>query len=249
MGDEKMKEKILTLKAWIDEASTITFFTGAGMSTESGIPDFRSTGGFYDGDENREYYISNYYYQKHPKDFWKRYKEIFELKLMGGYLPNSGHSFIKDLEDFGKKVFVLTQNVDGLHTKAGSFDVTELHGTIQSATCPKCKTSFDLEFINQHDIPRCPNDQFILKPDVVLFGDEVKSFDSALNKAYAADLFIVMGTSLEVYPVNQIPLYISRSEGIKRVIINKESTKMDDKFHLVFHEKIGDVIKEIKIGS
>lgn len=148
------------------------------ISTESGIPNFRSSGGFWKEGENREYYISKCYFERNPKDFWKKYKDIFELKLMGNYKPNTGHLFIKELEEKGKNITVLTQNVDGLHQKAGNQHVIELHGTLQSATCPKCKTKYDITFINQHEIPRCTKENakgkkcdFILKPDVVLFSD------------------------------------------------------------------------------
>jgi NAD-dependent deacetylase len=242
-------EKIKELAQIIQNAKNITIFTGAGMSTESGIPDFRSKNGIYSQEENVEHYISEYYFNKNPKDFWLKYKRIFSLKLMGNFAPNKGHLFLKELEDMGKNVTILTQNIDGLHHKAGNSNIIELHGTLQTATCPKCKTTYDLTFINAHDIPRCNKTScnFILKPDVVLFGGMVQHFDKALDKAYNSDLFIAMGTSLEVSPVNQIPVYLSyEAPKSKKVIINKTSTKMDDLFDIVIHEGIGNTVTKIK---
>jgi NAD-dependent deacetylase len=153
----------------------------------------------------------------------------------------------------GKKVNVLTQNIDGLHRKAGSSDIIELHGTLQYATCPKCKKKYNLAYINDCVIPRCKKTNakgnvcnFILKPDVVLFGDEVKGYEEALQKAYDADLFLTLGSSLKVYPVNQIPMMLSRAPGIKKVIINKEATIMDKYFDLTIHDSIGATINTLK---
>ncbi|AIE59982.1 NAD-dependent protein deacylase [Bacillus methanolicus] len=247
-----MKE-IKELAQIIKNAKTITIFTGAGMSTESGIPDFRSDNGIYSQEDNVENYISEYYFEKNPKDFWSKFKRIFSLKLMGNFDPNEGHLFLKELEEMGKNVTILTQNIDGLHHKAGNSDIIELHGTLQTATCPKCKTKYDLKFINEHVIPRCNQTNkkgevcnFILKPDVVLFGGMVQHFEEALNKAYKSDLFIAMGTSLEVYPVNQIPVYLNSAPEIKKAIINKSPTKMDYLFDIVIHEGIGDTVAKIK---
>jgi NAD-dependent deacetylase len=246
-------EKIKELAQIIKNAKHITIFTGAGMSTESGIPDFRSDNGIYSQEENVENYISEYYFEKNPKDFWSKFKRIFSLKLMGNFEPNKGHLFLKELEDMDKHVTILTQNIDGLHHKAGNSDIIELHGTLQTATCPKCKTKYDLKFINAHEIPRCNHAikkgevcNFILKPDVVLFGGMVQHFDEALNKAYKSDLFIAMGTSLEVYPVNQIPVYLDQAPHIKKAIINKSPTKKDHLFDIVIHEGIGDAVTKIK---
>ncbi len=148
-------EKINELAQIIKNAKNITIFTGAGMSTESGIPDFRSDNGIYSQEDDVEHYISEYYFHKNPKDFWVKFKRIFSLKLMGNFEPNKGHLFLKELEDIGKNVTILTQNIDGLHHKAGNSNIIELHGTLQTATCPKCKTKYNLKFINEHDIPRC----------------------------------------------------------------------------------------------
>jgi NAD-dependent deacetylase len=245
-------DKIKEFTQWIIDAKTITVLTGAGMSTESGIPDFRSENGIYAQEENVEHYVSEYYFKTHPVDFWHKFKRIFSLKLMGNFAPNQGHLFLKQLEDMGKKVTILTQNIDGLHGKAGSSRVIEIHGTLQTATCPKCQTKYDLAFINSHDVPRCEqrteNGKIcneILKPDVVLFGGLVKRLDEALDAALESDLFIAMGTSLEVTPVNQIPFYVStESPRTYKVIINKTPTRMDHLFDLVIHEGIGETVKK-----
>ncbi|WP_199426218.1 NAD-dependent protein deacylase [Thermaerobacillus caldiproteolyticus] len=246
-------EKIKELAQIIKNAKNITIFTGAGMSTESGIPDFRGDNGIYSQEEDVENYISEYYFNRNPKDFWAKFKRIFSLKLMGNFEPNKGHLFLKELEDMGKNITVLTQNIDGLHHKAGNSNIIELHGTLQTATCPKCQTKYDLKFINEHDVPRCNKTNkkgevcnFILKPDVVLFGGMVQKFDEALNKAYNSDLFIAMGTSLEVSPVNQIPVYLSyQAPKIKKAMINKTPTKMDHLFDIVIYEGIGDTVTKI----
>jgi len=248
-----VEESLKKLANDIKKSKTITVFTGAGMSTESGIPDFRSTTGMWEEDRKREYYISKSYYQGYPKDFWKKFKDIFSLKMMGEFQPNSGHLFLKELENMGKNVHILTQNIDGLHEKAGSSDILNLHGTLQTATCPKCKRKYNLDYINDAILPRCKKSNakgkvcdFILKPDVVLYGDEVNGYEKALEKAYDADLFLTLGSSLKVYPVNQIPMMLSRAPGIKKVIINKEPTGMDRYFDLTIHQSIGETIHSLK---
>ncbi|MDP4103374.1 MAG: NAD-dependent protein deacylase [Bacillota bacterium] len=233
------------LAEMIQASQKLVFLTGAGISTESGIPDFRSSGGIY-ANGNVEHYISRYFYNKSPKDFWKHFKEIFQLKMLGNYEPNNGHLFIKALEDMGKEVTVLTQNIDGLHQKAGSKHVLELHGTLRSAHCPKCKRVYNLEYTLKNDIPRCELDDFILDTDVVLFGDAIKHFDEAINAVESCDLLIVMGSSLNVTPVNAFPEYAKRSWNTKLAIINKEETIKDRYFDVVIHEKIGKAVRNLR---
>lgn len=247
-------DKIKKFAQWIMDAKKITVLTGAGMSTESGIPDFRSENGIYAQEENVEHYISEYYFNNHPVDFWHQFKRIFSLKLMGNFAPNQGHLFLKRLEDMGKKVVILTQNIDGLHEKAGSTNVIELHGTLQTATCPKCQTKYDLAFINSHDVPRCVRTlengetcNEILKPDVVLFGGMVSRFEEALQAADGSDLLIAMGTSLEVAPVNLIPAYVAaEAPHIRKVLVNKTPTKMNDLFDIVLHAGIGETVAKVQ---
>lgn len=248
-------EQIKTLAKWIKESKNIVFMTGAGISTASGIPDFRSKNGKYAEDVNREIYISRSFYNSKPKVFWQKYKEIFQIKLAGNYKPNDGHLFIAELEKEGKEITVLTQNVDGLHQKAGSSRVLELHGTLKTASCPKCKTIYNLEYIMENEIPRCNRQaskgtcDFILSPDMVLFGDPVKSYRQAEDVLEEADLLIVMGTSLQVTPVNSLPRYFVyvmndwEDKEPKMAIINAEPTEKDSLFSLAIHS---DIIKEVQ---
>ncbi|WP_088361976.1 NAD-dependent protein deacylase [Bacillus cereus] len=243
---------IKQVKQLIEQSKKIVLFTGAGISVPSGLKDFRSSNGLWTNNESFESIISLSYFKSKPKEFWKYYKEIFESKLLQNYLPNKGHQFFSDLEKKGKEVTVITQNIDGLHTKAGSTDVLEMHGTLQTATCPKCKSKYDLEYINNNNIPRCSKVNgkgnicnFILKPDVVLFGDSIHHFNEALDKAYEADLFIVVGSSLEVWPVNQIPEIITGTD-IPTIIINKSETNMDKYFRICIHDDIVNTIEKVE---
>lgn len=233
----------------IARANMIAVLTGAGMSTESGIPDFRSENGIYAQEEDVEYYLSEYYFAKNPVDFWQRFKRMFSLKLMGKFAPNAGHLFLRQLEEMGKQVTILTQNIDGLHKKAGSTNVIELHGTLQTATCPACGAKYDLAFINSQDVPSCKRGTCgeILKPDVVLFGGIVPRIDEAFAAAAKSELLLAMGTSLEVTPVNQIPLYVAaESPSTYKAIINKTPTRMDHAFELVIHGGIGDTVAKLR---
>ncbi|AGT31982.1 NAD-dependent deacetylase [Geobacillus genomosp. 3] len=235
------------LAQWIREADTIAVLTGAGMSTESGIPDFRGENGIYAHEENVEHYLSEYYFEKDPIDFWRRFKQLFSLKLMGGFAPNDGHRFLRWLEDIGKRVVILTQNIDGLHVKAGSTHVIELHGTLRTATCPSCGKTYELAFVNRNDVPRCNECRAILKPDVVLFGGFVPHIEEAFAKAAESDLFLAMGTSLEVAPVNQIPFYVAaESPATRKVLMNKTATRMDGIFDLVIYGGIGETVAGVR---
>lgn len=247
-------EHIQQLTQLIREAKKITFFTGAGISTESGIPDWRSSNGLYTQNKKHQDLVSVSYFQSNPKGFWKAYKEIYNIKLLNSYEPNSGHRFITKLQEQGKDVTVITQNNDGLHTAAGTKRVYEVHGTLTDASCPKCKTVYDLDHINNNDIPRCIRINskeeacnFILRPDIVLFGDQIKHYNESLDNAYASDLFIVMGTSLEVGPINSIPQYIGRTD-IPMVLINKDKTNFDDLFDFCIYSGIGETLKEVEKG-
>ena len=247
------------LADWILNSRNIVFFTGAGMSTASGIPDFRSTGGLWKEDIKRETYISRSFFNQYPKVFWEKYKEIFQVKLLEQYEPNEGHHFIAGLEQQGKKVTVLTQNIDGLHQKAGSTNVLELHGTLKTATCPKCQSVYDLDYIMGTPVPRCERQtakgpcHFILNPDVVLYGDAVHKFSEAEEVLKKADVFIVMGTSLQVSPVNTFPEYYSfyaskgrNNKECQMALINRESTEKDDVFPVVYYDDIISAVESLK---
>lgn len=188
----------------LEKAKKITVLTGAGASTESGIPDFRSANGLY-ADANVEMYLSRGYYNRSPKEFWKHYKEIFQINTFHQYKPNRGHRFLAELEEQGKDITILTQNIDGLHQLGGSKHVIDLHGTLQTAHCPKCKAGYDLQYMIDHEVPRCEKCNFILNPDVVLYGDTLPQYQNAVKRLYETDVLIVMGTSLKVQPCRFIP--------------------------------------------
>lgn len=248
----KKNDQVQEVEELIREGNHLVVLTGAGMSTASGIPDFRSDNGIYETTENPERYLSRYYYNGYPKDFWVHYKEIFSLKLMGNYQPNAGHYALATLNE-NHKVTVLTQNVDGLHQQAGSRQVFEMHGSIQMATCPKCKTRYDLNYINKEAFPRCSKTngkgrvcQFILKPDVVLFGDDVRHYKEAEEAIRQADIFIVLGSSLLVKPVSELPSLAKRM-GVKSILVNRESSPKDTLFDYVFHEEIDTFFSKLNI--
>jgi NAD-dependent protein deacetylases, SIR2 family len=227
------------------EAQKITVLTGAGISTASGIPDFRSRNGLYDNNIDIDTILSEQQFQMNPEKFWGYYKKIFRVKLTQHYKPNFGHLYLQELEKQQKEVTILTQNVDGLHRKAGSKNVYELHGTIEKAFCPFCKREYSLYYIVKEDIPKCSNDYTILKPDVVLFGGKVRHMEKAYESASETNLFLTMGTSLTVYPVRDIPGYMQNAKGIKKVIINKEPTRFDSIFNYIVHEDINTALQQI----
>ncbi|MBH5320475.1 NAD-dependent protein deacylase [Paenibacillus sp. GSMTC-2017] len=230
----------------IRKAKKITVLTGAGISTASGIPDFRSRGGLYDNKVNVEDALSEQQFQENPELFWEYYKDIFNIKLTNQYEPNFGHTYLRELEEGGKGVTILTQNVDGLHRKAGNKHVYELHGTIEKAYCPYCHQAYSLDDVLKGNVPRCLNDSTILKPDVVLFGGVVKHMEEAYEKTVESDLFLTMGTSLNVYPVRDIPSYVQHASRTTKIIINKEGTRSDYMFNHVIHEDINAALKKIK---
>lgn len=243
---------IQQLSEQIQKANHIALLTGAGVSTASGIPDFRSADGIWEQDHSREYYMSNEYFRHNPIDFWAKYKSIFQMKLLGDYQPNAVHYFFKELEDEGKGVSVITQNVDGLHMQAGNQRVIEYHGTLKTATCPTCNTTYDHNYMMEHETPRCET-KFgstpcgdILKPDIVLFGDPITEHDRAEAMIDQADLLLVLGTSLFVMPFNFLPDYAKYSRNIPTAIINREPTSKDYMFDVVINDDLTEVIEYLK---
>lgn len=230
----------------IKQAKRITVLSGAGISTASGIPDFRSPNGIYSKVNNVEYLLSETFYTKQPKDFWVSFKDIFLMDRMQQYEPNIAHIVLAELEASGKEVTIITQNVDGLHRKAGSNHILEAHGSIDSAHCPKCKRSYDLNYVMFHHIPRCEHDNFILKPDVVLFGGMVRHLEEAFTASEQCDLFLTLGSSLQVYPVKELPFYANRSAQARSAIINYEATELDYLFDIVIHDDLVSSFKYIK---
>ena len=235
--------RLQKLKAWIQESSRIVFFGGAGVSTESGIPDFRSTDGLYS--QHFEYppeqIISHSFYLRDPAYFFRFYREKM---LPLGFEPNVTHRKLAQWEKDGKLLAVVTQNIDGLHQKAGSQNVLELHGSVLRNYCMQCGKFFPAEFvINSKDIPRCSCGG-IVKPDVVLYEEPLNEdvIEKSIQAIENADLMIVAGTSLTVYPAAGLVNYY---RGNRLVLINRERTPFDDQADLVFHESLGTVFHSL----
>lgn len=238
-----MHSNIETLKSWIDESHKIVFFGGAGVSTESGIPDFRSVDGLYHQkfDYPPETIISHSFYLKNPAYFFRFYREKM---LPLGFEPNVTHRRLAQLEQEGKLLAVVTQNIDGLHQKAGSKRVYELHGSVLRNYCTRCHKFFPAAFVkNAPGIPRCPCGG-IVKPDVVLYEESLDEdcITKAVQAIQAADLLIVGGTSLTVYPAAGLIRYYT---GQRLVLINRDETPYDDYANLVLHESLGDVFSQV----
>ena len=238
-----MHSNIETLKNWIAESNNIVFFGGAGVSTESGIPDFRSVDGLYHQkfDYPPETIISHSFYLKNPAYFFRFYREKM---LPLGFAPNITHRRLAQLEQEGKLLAVVTQNIDGLHQKAGSKRVYELHGSVLRNYCTRCYKFFSAEFVkNAPGVPRCPCGG-IVKPDVVLYEESLDEdcITKAVQAIQAADLLIVGGTSLTVYPAAGLIRYYT---GQRLVLINRDETPYDDYANLVLHESLGDVFSQV----
>ena len=249
MNNDKNKNmtKISQLQEIIDNSHNIVFFGGAGVSTESGIPDFRSESGIFKSLEKYgatpERLVSHSYYVDHTEEFYNYYKENL---VFNDANPNPAHLKLAELEKAGKLKAVITQNIDGLHQKAGSEKVLELHGSIHRNYCQICNKEYDLDYILESDgIPRCECGG-IIKPDVVLYEEPLDNFvlNSAVHYISDADTLIIGGTSLVVYPAAGLINYFN---GSKLVLINKSETPYDNLASLVINEAIGETLEQIKI--
>ena len=233
-------QKIETLRQWVGEARRMVFFGGAGVSTESGIPDFRGVDGLYHQKfrEPPETIISHTYYQKHPDVFFEFYRTRM---LYPDAKPNIAHRTLARWEQEGRLAAVVTQNIDGLHQMAGSKAVYELHGSVHRNICRKCRAQYDLEqLMRMEHIPVCPKCGGRVKPDVVLYeeGLDPETIYGAVEAIRRADVLIVAGTSLTVYPA---AAFLDDYMGKRLVLINKTPTPRDGIADLVLHEKLGDV--------
>lgn len=236
-------EKIEQLKQLIEEADNIVFFGGAGVSTESGIPDFRSKDGLY----NQQYkyppeeILSHRFFINNTEEFYKFYRAKMNPL---GYEPNTCHQKLAELENRGKLKAVITQNIDGLHQKAGSKTVYELHGSVHRNYCMKCGKFYNGEYVfNSKRVPTCECGG-IIKPDVVLYGEGLDEgiLENSINAISNADLMIVGGTSLTVHPASGLVNYF---RGRNLVLINKDSTSYDRYAHLVINDSIGKIFERI----
>lgn len=231
------------LRQWVSESSRIVAFTGAGVSTASGIPDFRSRDGLYSQhfDYAPEEIISHHFFQQNPSYFYRFYKEKM---LPLEHEPNITHRTMARWEQEGKLLAVVTQNIDGLHQKAGNQRVFELHGSVLRNYCQRCGKLFSGEYVkNAPDIPRCDCGGMI-KPDVVLYEEQLDQdiLYGAVNAIRQADLMIVAGTSLVVYPAAGLLEYYS---GNRLVLINRDETPYDCRADLVFHEDLTQVFSQL----
>lgn len=237
-----MKE-LEQLKTWIAESDNIVFFGGAGVSTESGIPDFRSVDGLYNQqyDYPPETIISHSFYRRNPEEFYRFYKNKM---LFPKARPNEAHLVLARLEQEGKLRAVITQNIDGLHQAGGSKEVMELHGSVHRNYCTRCGRFYGLrEILAMDGVPRCECGG-IIKPDVVLYeeGLDQEILQKSVSYIRHADVLIVGGTSLTVYPATGL---IDYYQGHKLVLINKSVTPMDSRADLIISGKIGELFSQI----
>ena len=239
-----MTEEIRKLKEWVDASNNIVFFGGAGVSTESNIPDFRSVDGLYN--QNYDYppetILSHTFFVHNTEEFYRFYKDKM---MIPDARPNAAHKKLAEWERQGKLKAVVTQNIDGLHQAAGSKKVFELHGSVHRNYCTKCGKFFGPEYIMASDgVPKCDSCGGLIKPDVVLYeeGLDNETITGAVNAISQVDVLIIGGTSLVVYPAAGL---IDYYRGHKLVLVNKSSTPRDKIADLVINGKIGEVFSQL----
>ena len=238
-------DSISALQDIVSASSRMVFFGGAGVSTESGIPDFRSADGLYNQLHSvpPEVLISHTYYKQHPEEFFDFYKSKM---LVTGAKPNKAHRWLAEAESKGRLIAVVTQNIDGLHQAAGSKKVYELHGSVHRNYCEKCGKFYSGDYVKKAPgVPRCECGG-IIKPDVVLYeeGLDDATVRGAISAIRQADTLIVAGTSLTVYPAAG---YLNYFRGGHLVLINRDPTPADDIADLVIHDKVGEVLSQIRL--
>lgn len=239
------KEQISQLQRWLDESGRVVFFGGAGVSTESGVPDFRSVDGLYHQrySEPPETILSHTYFMRKPEGFYRFYRDkMLPLEAQ----PNDAHKKLAELEQAGKLKAVITQNIDGLHQKAGSREVLELHGSVLRNYCQDCGKFYGAQAIAQSQgVPRCGCGG-VIKPDVVLYEETLDDtvMYKAVNYIRNADMLIVGGTSLVVYPAAGL---INYYKGNRLVLINLQPTPYDRYADLTINEKIGQVFRQLHV--
>ena len=247
-----MKELIDRAAAWIAAAQKVVVFAGAGLSTESGIPDFRSPGGVWDRYNPEDFYFQNFLASEASREkYWQMATEMYEP--MKKAQPNAAHLAIAELELLGKLDCVITQNIDGLHHKAGNSEskIIELHGTAMYVSCLSCKKRYDRDEIQERvrrgqKAPRCDSCGGFLKPATISFGQPMpeRETEEAYRRSAACDLFIVVGSSLVVQPAASMPL-IAKRGGARLVIINRDETPLDDLADLVIRAQAGPVMAAV----
>lgn len=234
------------LKELINKSNNIVVFTGAGVSTGSGIKDFRSKDGLSsEVDIPMEILLSSDYFYSNTEEFFKYYKKYFDITNIE---PNIVHKYLKKLEDLGKLKAIVTQNIDGLHSKAGTSNVYEIHGTVYTNHCIKCNKEYDYKYVfSSVGVPHCSCGG-IVKPDVVLYGEALPEieFNKSIKAIENADLFMVLGSSLVVYPAAGL---INYYYGDKFVIINRDKTSYDRFAKIVINDDLVKVFKELDKGE
>ena len=241
-GDVR-EAKINQLRELIEQSKKIVFLGGAGMSTESGIPDFRSGDGLYNQESGLQYravdVISHSFFMEHPEDFYDFYKRKL---LYPDAKPNKGHKALVRLERQGKLMAIITQNIDRLHQDAGSKKTIELHGSVFRNHCMECGKKFKMEYIISHEgVPHCDRCGGMIRPDITLYEENLEhdKVDAAIKALKKCDLLIIGGTSLTVYPAATFSQFIKHD---KMVIINKSSTYLDLTAMLSIHDSLGDIL-------
>lgn len=239
-------EKVQQLQKKINAAHRIVFFGGAGVSTESGIPDFRSQDGLYHQqyDVPPETILSRTYFDRHPAEFYRFYRNKMICLTAK---PNAAHKKLAELEQAGRLLAVVTQNIDGLHQMAGSRNVLELHGSVHRNICRSCGAVYDAEWVMMtNGIPRCDKCGGMVKPDVVLYEESLSEdvLTRSISAIASADLLIVGGTSLVVYPAAGLLRYF---QGDSLVLINRDATQMDKMADLCIRDAIGAVMEQIQV--
>lgn len=231
----------------VNESKNIVAFTGAGISVESGIPDFRSSGGLWEK-FNPEEYASMHVFKSSPDKFWEMYKELAQVVFSAE--PNPAHIALFQLEQKGKLKAIITQNIDKLHTKVGNSNVLEIHGSGETAHCLNCHHEYSYAFI-QENLTNGPKAIFcfcggLIKPDIILFGEPLPQ--AIMLEAHAAikkaDLLLIIGSSLQVYPAADLPLVAKKSKT-KIIIINMEKTQLDHIANLTLHGKAGEILPKM----
>ena len=237
-------DDIARLASVLEQSKNIVFFGGAGMSTESGIPDFRSAEGIYHQKLHRHFspeeMVSHSFFMKHTEDFYDFYRQHL---LYPEARPNEGHRALAELEKMGKLTSVITQNIDELHQLAGSTHVLELHGSVKRNYCMDCQAAYEMDYVlDSKGVPRCSRCGGIVRPDVVLYEEPLDNevLENAVQAISSADTLLIGGTSLVVYPAAGLIRYF---QGKNLVLINKSETKADEWADLVIHDSIGKVLK------
>ncbi|GAB4510219.1 MAG: NAD-dependent protein deacylase Cob2 [Anaerolineae bacterium] len=249
MIDETRTEKIKRAAALFKNAKHAVAFSGAGISTDSGIPDFRSDNAGLWRNVDPLTVASIYGFRRNPQAFYDWVRPLAELTLQAE--PNPAHYALVDLEKMGYLRQIITQNIDMLHTRAGSGCIYELHGHMRQATCTHCFTIYDgqhilQQFMQDGQVPRCPSCNGVIKPNVILFGEQlpIRELHGAQDAARQCDLMLIIGSSLEVAPASDLPILAKRT-GAQLIIVNLEPTQLDDLADVVIHARAAEVLPDI----